>query len=66
MSKLAAALIAALREDTGYTPAVACEGLTRLATNSALKVAIRYLQTYRWDPVHHRFWRAMVEARARA
>ena len=27
LSELAAAVIAALREDTGYTPAVACEGL---------------------------------------
>lgn len=60
------ALIAALGDDTGYTPAVACEGLKRVATPSALMAAIDYLETYRWDPVHHRFWRAMVKARAAA
>ena len=59
------ALIDALKDDTGYTPAVACEGLKRLGTVSALKAAVGYLQNYRWDPVHHRFWRAMVEARAK-
>ena len=61
-----AALIAALGDDTGYTPAVACEGLKRLATRSALMAAVEYLETYRWDPVRHRFWRAMVKARAAA
>lgn len=63
---LEAALVAAWREDTGYSPAVACEGLARLATNSALAAAVRYLQTYRCDPAYHRFWRAMVRGSARA
>lgn len=40
--------------------------LKRLATPSALMAAVDYLETYRWDPVHHRFWRAMVKARAAA
>ena len=41
LAALEAALVPALRDDTGYTPAVACEGLARLATDSAL------LQRYR-------------------
>ena len=39
-----AALMAALGDDTGYTPAVACEGLKRLATPAALMAAIGYLR----------------------
>ena len=61
-----AALVAALADDTGYVPAAACEGLRRLGTTSALDVAVRYLERHRWDPVHHRFWRASVKARQAA
>ena len=45
-----AALIAALDENTGYTPAVACDALTLIGTNSALSASVRYLRTRRWDP----------------
>ena len=63
---LEAALIEALGDDTGYVPATACQGLERLGTTTALQAAVRYLHAYRWDPVHHRFWRATVRARQAA
>ena len=55
---LEAALLAALRDDTGYVPATACEGLRRLGSHAGLEAAVDYLQHRRWDTVHHRFTRA--------
>lgn len=49
-SSVEAALIAALAENTGYTPAVACQALQILGTHSALNAAIEYLSVRRWDP----------------
>lgn len=45
-----AVLIAALDENTGYTPAVACQALKILGTHTALNAAIEYLSVRRWDP----------------
>ena len=44
------ALIDALEENTGYTPAVACEALEILNTPAGLRAVIKYLSTRRWDP----------------
>lgn len=63
---LEAALVAALADKTGYVPAVACEGIERLGTASALAAAVRHLRPRAWDPVHHRFTRAAAEAAAKA
>ena len=60
------ALIVALNDDTGYVPAVACRGLERVGTATALRAALRYLQSRRWDTVHHRFARERIEAQASA
>ena len=63
---LEAALVAALADKTGYVPAVACEGIERLGTASALAAAVRHLRPRAWDTVHHRFTRAAAEAAAKA
>ncbi len=59
------AMASLLGPEFAWAP-VGCEGLKRLGIRSALLAAVRYLETYRWDPVHHRFWRAMVKARTRS
>ena len=61
---LEAALVAALADKTGYVPAVACEGIERIGTASALRAAVRHLRPRAWDTVHHRFTRAAAEATA--
>lgn len=43
------ALIDALAENTGYTPAVACQALQKLQTTRGLNAAIEYLSACRWD-----------------
>ena len=43
------ALIDALEENTGYTPAVACQALQELQSPEGLNAAIGYLSTRRWD-----------------
>ena len=48
------AFIAGLDDETGYTQAIACQGLERLGTRTGLKAAVRHLQTRRWDPNHIR------------
>ena len=48
------AFLAGLGEETGYTQAVACEGLERLGTPGGLRAALRHLQPRRWDPQHIR------------
>ena len=48
------AFIAGLDDETGYTHAIACQGLERLGTRTALKAAVRHLQSRRWDPNHIR------------
>lgn len=48
------AFTAGLDDETGYTQAIACQGLERLGTRTALKAAVRHLQTRRWDPNHIR------------
>ena len=48
------AFIAGLDDETGYTQAIACQGLERLGTQTGLKAAVRHLQTRRWDPNHIR------------
>ena len=52
------ALVSALDDNTGYVPAVACEGIERLGAPNALAAAVRHLRTRAWDTVHHRFTRA--------
>ena len=47
--ELERALTNALADDTDYVPAVACEGLGRVGTASALRAAFAYLQRRRWD-----------------
>ena len=47
--QLESVLINALPFESGYTPAVLCQGLESLGTPQALKTAIRYLQPRRWD-----------------
>ena len=39
----------ALPIESGYTPAVLCQGLERIGTPRALRAAIQYLQPRRWD-----------------
>ncbi len=51
--ELETALIDALQDDTGYVPAMACQGLERLGSVKGLRAAIRYLQVRRWDSSHH-------------
>ena len=51
--ELETALVDALQDDTGYVPAMACQGLERLGSVTGLKAAIRYLQVRRWDSTHH-------------
>ena len=46
------AFMAALDDETGYTQAIACQGLERLGTRTGLKAAVRHLQSRRWDPNH--------------
>ena len=48
------AFAAGLDDETGYTQAIACQGLERLGTRTGLKAAVRHLQTRRWDPNHIR------------
>ena len=48
------AFVAGLGDETGYTQSVACQGLERLGTPSALRAAVRHLQPRRWDPQHIR------------
>ena len=48
------AFIAGLDDETGYTQAIACQGLERLGTRTGLKAAVRHLQSRRWDPNHIR------------
>ena len=48
------AFLAGLEDETGYTQAVACQGLERLGTPRALRAAVRHLQPRRWDPNHIR------------
>ena len=48
------AFLAALGDETGYTQAMACQGLERLGTPSGLTAAVRHLQPRRWDPNHIR------------
>lgn len=43
------AMLGALPFESGYTPAVLCQGLEKIGTPRALKAAIRYLQPRRWD-----------------
>lgn len=43
------ALIDALDENTGYTPAVACQTLQKLQSVDGLNAAIEYLSARRWD-----------------
>ena len=64
--ELESALVAALADRTGYVPAVACEGIERLGTPSALTAAVRHLRTRAWDTVHHRFSRAAGTAADKA
>ena len=54
---LEAAFIAGLADETGYTQAVACQGLERMGTPDGLKAAVRHLQSRRWDPNHIRLAR---------
>lgn len=42
-------MIAALPHESGYTPAVLCQGLETLGTTRGLKAAVQYLQPRRWD-----------------
>ena len=46
------ALIDALDDVTGYTPAMACLALERLNSVSAMRAAIRYLSVRRLDATH--------------
>jgi HEAT repeat protein len=63
--EIEAALRSALREQSGYTPAIACDGLERLGTTSSLKAALGYLRALRWDPFVNRMAMSMArEARA--
>ena len=48
------AFVAGLADETGYTQAVACQGLERLGTPSGLRAAVRHLQPRRWDAHHIR------------
>ncbi|MCY4130243.1 MAG: HEAT repeat domain-containing protein [Gammaproteobacteria bacterium] len=43
------AMLSALPFESGYTPAVLCQGLERIGTPQALRAVIRYLQPRRWD-----------------
>ncbi len=45
------ALIAALDENTGYTPAIACQALEAIGSKTALRACVNYLSTRRWDAV---------------
>lgn len=42
-------MLGALPLESGYTPAVLCQGLETIGTPRALKAVIRYLQPRRWD-----------------
>ena len=42
-------MLNALTIESGYTPAVLCQGLERIGSPRALKAAIQYLQPRRWD-----------------
>ena len=42
-------MVAALPCESGYTPAVLCQGLDIIGTPSALRAAVRYLEPRRWD-----------------
>ena len=42
-------MVAALQYESGYTPAVLCQGLETLGTTRGLKAAVQYLQPRRWD-----------------
>ncbi|MCY4093938.1 MAG: HEAT repeat domain-containing protein [Gammaproteobacteria bacterium] len=42
-------MLIALPIESGYTPAVLCQGLERIGTPRALRAAIQYLQPRRWD-----------------
>ena len=48
------AFVAGLDDETGYTQAIACQGLERLGTRTGLTAAVRHLQARRWDPNHIR------------
>ena len=48
-AQLEAVMLTALPHESGYTPAVLCQGLEMLATPSALKAVIQYLNPRRWD-----------------
>jgi hypothetical protein len=52
-AEVEAALITALDDETGYTPAMACLALERLGTVSAMRSAIRYLRVRRLDASHN-------------
>lgn len=47
--QLEEAMLSALPLESGYTPAVLCQGLETIGTPRALKAVIRYLQPRRWD-----------------
>ena len=47
--QLEEAMHSALPFESGYTPAVLCQGLESIGTPRALKAAIRYLHPRRWD-----------------
>lgn len=47
--QLEEAMHSALPLESGYTPAVLCQGLEAIGTPRALTAAIRYLQPRRWD-----------------
>ena len=42
-------MLTALPIESGYTPAVLCQGLERIGTPHALRAVIQYLQPRRWD-----------------
>ena len=42
-------MLSALPLETGYTPAVLCQGLERIGTPRALRAVVQYLQPRRWD-----------------
>lgn len=48
-TQLETVMLNALPYESGYTPAVLCQGLELLATPTALKAVIQYLKPRRWD-----------------
>ena len=50
-AELEDAMLTALPLESGYTPAVLCQGLETLGTARALKAVVRYLQPRRWDAI---------------